>query len=227
MGSFGYPICLELGGRRCVVVGGGAVAGQKVDGLLDGGGEVVVVSGNVAPGLVKLEVGGQISVIARDFRPGDLAGAFLAIAATDDPEVNAAVHEEAVASGVLVNSVDDIVHCQFSVPSIVRRGELTVAVSTGGRAPALSKKIRRMLSAQLGPEYAEVVELVGDVRACAQPLRAGLNFATWAARWEVGLDDEVIALVADGRREQARDRLLAALAGEPAPGSAAGPRSSS
>lgn len=209
---FGYPVCLELGGRRCVVVGGGAVAEQKVRGLVDGGGEVVVVAGEVTAGLEALVDDGDVVVVRRDFASGDLEGAFLAIAATDDPDVNATVYDEATAAQVLVNSVDDIEHCQFSVPSVVRRGDLTVAISTGGRAPALSKKLRRSLSTQLGPEYADLVELVGDVREAARPLRALLDFDTWAARWEAGLDDDVIALVADGRLPEARARLLAALA---------------
>ena len=213
MAAFGYPICLELSGRRCVVVGGGAVAEQKVRGLLDGGGDVVVVAGQVSVGLEALVEHGHLRVVRRDYSPGDLKGALLAIAATDDPAVNGAVYEEATADGVLINSVDDIVRCQFSVPSIVRRGELTLAISTGGRAPALSKKLRKGLSAQFGPEYGDLVSLVGEVREAARPERARVDFDTWAARWEAALDDDVIALVADGRLEEARARLLAVLAG--------------
>ncbi len=222
MAAFGYPICLDLLGRRCVVVGGGTVAEQKVRGLLDGAGDVVVVAGQLSVGLEALGQCGEVTVVLRDYAAGDLDGAFLAIAATDDPDVNAAVYEEATAAGVLINSVDDVVHCQFSVPSIVRRGELTVAISTGGRAPALSKRLRTRLSTHLGPEYGELVALVGEVREAARPERARVDFDTWAARWEAGLDDDVIALVADGRVEEARARLLAALAGRTLPPAAEG-----
>ncbi len=217
MASFGYPVCLELGGRRCVVIGGGTVAEQKVRGLLDGGGDVVVIAGEVTPGLERLAGEGALEIVRRDYARGDLDGAFVAIAATDDPDVNAAVHEEGTAARVLVNSVDDIAHCHFSVPSTVRRGELTVAVSTGGKAPALSKKLRKTLSARLGPEYADLVEVVGEVRTTARPERARVDFETWAARWELGLDDDVMALVVDGRLDEARSRLLAVLAGDVGP----------
>ncbi len=222
MGAFGYPVSLELAGRRCVVVGGGPVAEQKVRGLVDGGaGEVVVVAEAVTVGLEELAGGSALSILRRAYAAGDLDGAFLAIAATDDGAVNAAVYEEGTAAGVLVNSVDDIEHCAFAVPAVVRRGELTLTIATGGKAPALAKKLRRSLSAQFGPEYGELVELVGNVRVAARPLRGQVDFETWAARWEEGLDDEVIALVADGRPQEARDRLLAAL-GASASGPAAG-----
>lgn len=189
------------------------MAEHKARSLVEGGADVVVVAEAVSSGLEELARDGNVSVVARDFVAGDLAGAFLAIAATDDAAVNAAVYEEGERGRVLVNSVDDVEHCHFAVPSVVRRGELTVTIATGGKAPALAKKLRRTLSEQFGPEYAGVVELVGQVRREAQDERRQVDFDTWAARWEQALDDEVVDLVRTGRSEEARARLLAALAG--------------
>lgn len=188
------------------------VAEHKARSLVEGGADVVVVAEAVNSGLEELARDGNVSVVGRDYVAGDLAGAFLAIAATDDAVVNAAVYEEGERGRVLVNSVDDVEHCHFAVPSVVRRGELTVTIATGGKAPALAKKLRRTLSEQFGPEYAGVVELVGQVRREAQGERRQVDFDTWAARWEHALDDEVVDLVRTGRSEEARARLLAALA---------------
>lgn len=199
-----------------MVVGGGMVAEQKVRGLVGGGaGEVVVVAEAVTSGIEELAAGSVVSVLGRAYVAGDLDGAFLAIAATDDAAVNAEVYEEGTAAGVLVNSVDDVEHCAFAVPAVVRRGELTLAIATGGKAPALAKKLRRFLSTQFGPEYATLVALVGDVRLEAQAQRRQVDFETWAARWQRALDDEVIALVRDGHLDQARARLLEGLEGAP------------
>ncbi|CAN5139744.1 bifunctional precorrin-2 dehydrogenase/sirohydrochlorin ferrochelatase [soil metagenome] len=215
MSGFRYPVSLEVEGRRCVVVGGGVVAEHKVRSLLDAGADVVVVAETCTAGLEKSEAAGALSIVRRDYVAGDLGGAFLAIAATDVSAVNAAVYEEGERAHVLVNSVDDIDHCHFAVPSVVRRGELTITVATGGKAPALAKKLRKALTNQFGPEYAEVVELVGEVRRQAQPERRQVDFDTWATRWEEALDDEVVALVKHGQIEEARARLLSALGAPP------------
>lgn len=206
---------MEVEGRRCVVVGGGVVAEHKVRALLDAGADVLVVARAVTSGLDELEAAGLVSVVGRDYVAGDLGGAFLAVAATDDSAVNASVYEEGERVHTLVNSVDDVAHCHFAVPAVVRRGELTLAIATGGKAPALAKKLRRALSTQFGPEYADVVELVGEVRRQAQTERRQVDFDTWAARWEHALDDEVVALVGSGRIEEARARLLSALTSPP------------
>ena len=195
-----------------MVVGGGVVAEHKVRSLLEAGGDVVVVAEACTPGLEELAGAGALSVVRRPYADGDLEGAFLAIAATDEPEVNAAVYDEGERGRVLVNSVDDVDHCHFAVPAVVRRGALALTVATGGKAPALAKKLRRTLASQFGAEYAEVVELIGQVRTQSQGERGRVDFDTWAARWEGALDDEGVSLVRDGRGEEARARLLAALA---------------
>lgn len=218
---FRYPVNLEVEGRRCVVVGGGAVAEQKVRGLLDAGARVRVVAAALTPWLEERTGAGVLEHIGRPYAPGDLDGALLAIAATDDPEVNAAVFAEGESGRVLVNSVDDIAHCHFSVPSIVRRSDLTLTVSTGGRAPALSKRLREQLSDQFGPEFATVVDVLGEVRDQALAERQ-VDFATWARRWGEALDDDLIAAIREGRIDQARTTLRRSLSGDAAPTPAAG-----
>ena len=177
-----YPIFLDLSGRRCVVVGGGAVAMRKARKLLQAGAEVVVVSPAV---LSELEsIGAEIRY--RPYEAGDLEGADLAFTATDSREVNAAVAREARERGVLVNSADKPSEGDFAVPSTLRRGGLQVAVSTGGASPTLARRIRKELEASFGPEWAGVVEeleaarrkgeapdedLEGEVSRCLSRLR--------------------------------------------------------
>lgn len=211
MAGFRYPVSLELEGRRCVVVGGGVVAEHKVRSLLDAGAAVVVVAEECTSGLGALAAEGALSIVGRNYVEGDLEGAFVAIAATDEPAVNAAVFEEGERARVLVNSVDDVDHCHFAVPSVVRRGALTLTVATGGKAPALAKKLRRELSRRYGPEYGDVVEMIGQVRIDAQAERRRIGFDTWAVRWAEALDDEVVELIRAGHTADARARIMAVL----------------
>src|SRR5437867_2267777 len=144
-----YPVFLELAGRRCLVVGGGLVAERRVHGLLAANAAVTVVSPALTPALGALASGGQIRHDRRSFEPGDLDGVDLAFAATDRGEVNAALSLAARARGVWVNAADDPAHCTFILPAVVRRGELSVAVSTGGTSPALGRAIREALERYL------------------------------------------------------------------------------
>lgn len=211
---FRYPVALELSGRRCVVVGGGTEAERRARGLLEAGASVAVIAEEATPGLGDLARRGELTLVARPFRRGDLDGAFLVVAATGDGATNAAVYAEAEAGRVLCNAVDDIPHCHFAIPSILRRGELLLAVSTGGRAPALAKRLRRRLGEALGWEHGSLVDVLGEVRAETLPTRPP-DFATWARRWEAVLDEEdgLLDLVAAGRLEEAKDRVRAHLAG--------------
>jgi len=134
-----FPLFVELEGRPCVVLGGGAVAERKVEGLLAAGAVVTVVSPALSPALATLASAGRIAHVARSYTHGDLRGAALAFAATDDGGVNAAVALEGRARGVWVNAADDPAHCDAILPAVVRRGAVTVAVSTGGASPALAR----------------------------------------------------------------------------------------
>ncbi|MEK7848331.1 MAG: bifunctional precorrin-2 dehydrogenase/sirohydrochlorin ferrochelatase, partial [Chloroflexota bacterium] len=149
-----YPVFLQLRGRLCVVVGGGEVAQRKVEALVEAGARVRVISPSLSPRLSQLAASGQVGAEPRPYATGALKGAFLAIAATDDPEANRQVVREARRRRVLLNVVDEPRACSFIMPSVVRRGELVLAISTGGLSPALSRKVREDLEAHFGAEYA-------------------------------------------------------------------------
>lgn len=155
-----YPIFLNLSGRRCVVVGGGEVASRKAWNLFQAGAEVVVISPELNTELESIAA----ELHRRAYREGDLDGAYLVFAATDVREVNAAVAREARERGIMVNVADEPSEGNFSLPSILRRGRLQVAVSTGGASPALARSIRRELEGVFGPEWADLVRRVGEAR---------------------------------------------------------------
>lgn len=162
--AHGYPIFLEVRGRLCLVVGGGAVAERKVRALLTQGAAVRVVSPTLTPALAAEVAAGHVAHRNRPFAPADLTGASLAFAATDDPAVNAAVAAAAEAARVPVNVADDPSRSTFLVPSTFQRGEVTVAVSTGGASPALAKRLRAELEEKVGEEYAALARLLGEAR---------------------------------------------------------------
>ncbi|CAA9506621.1 MAG: Siroheme synthase / Precorrin-2 oxidase / Sirohydrochlorin ferrochelatase / Uroporphyrinogen-III methyltransferase [uncultured Rubrobacteraceae bacterium] len=155
-----YPLFMDVSGSRCVVVGGGGVASRKARGLLESGARVVVVSPEVSPEIEGMD----LTVERRPYRPGDLAGATLAFAATDRREVNAAVAREANEGGIPVNVADRPADGDFALPSVLRRGGLQVAVSTGGASPTLAREIRDALEPSFGAEWAGVVEKLRAAR---------------------------------------------------------------
>ncbi|MEW6219946.1 MAG: bifunctional precorrin-2 dehydrogenase/sirohydrochlorin ferrochelatase [Thermodesulfobacteriota bacterium] len=159
-----YPVCLDVDGRTCLVVGGGSVACRKVRGLLACGARVRVISPALCPELGCLAAEGRLDWQARPYQEGDLEGAFLVLAATGEPEVQEAVFREAQARGVLVNVADVPSRCTFTLPAVVRSGDLTVAVATGGKSPALAKRLRQELTRAFGPEYAELLRILGAFR---------------------------------------------------------------
>ena len=200
-----YPIFLDLTHRPCVVVGGGEVAEGKVAGLLDAGARVTVIAPAVTPRLEKWIVANRVRHIPRAYQEGDLDSAFLVISATDDREVNARVWEEATARGILVNMVDDPPRCMFIAPAVVRRGDLIVAISTSGKAPALAARLRQWLEDVLGDEYARFLELVGPLRA---PLVHHIpDLEERKRRWYRLVDSDVLTLLREGREEEARARV--------------------
>ncbi len=150
--------------RQAVVVGGGSVAARKVVGLLETGAQVTVISPELAPELVNLVEQGYITAVKRAYQEGDLTNAFIAVAGTDDPAVNEAVWQEAEQRGCLVNVVDDPAHSNYIMPAVVRRGEMVIAISTGGASPALARRLREWLETLISPEYAGLVELLAELR---------------------------------------------------------------
>ena len=158
------PIFVELAGRSCVVIGGGAIAERKVQALRAAGAIVTVVSPAVSTGLAALADAGAITRIAREYRPGDLAGTALAFAATGDLATERAVAAEATAAGIPINVADVPELCSFIVPAVMRRGGLQIAVATGGASPALASVIRGELEERYGPEYELMIELMAAAR---------------------------------------------------------------
>lgn len=204
----GYPIVLtNLAGQRCVVVGGGAVAARKAQALVDAGARPVVIGPELGAEVESMVAAGQVQAERREYRPGDLAGAALAIAATGDRQVNVAIAEEARQRGVLVNVVDDPALCTFIVPAVVRRGDLLVAISTGGQSPAFARRLREMLEEAIDPAYGELLALLGRLRP--QVLQQ-VPRDRQPEVWERLLDGELLAVL---RREgpQAAEAEAAAL----------------
>jgi len=159
-----YPVSLDINGRLCVVVGAGAVAARKAEGLLKAGAAVTVIGAVANPGIKAMAEAGRINLIRRRYRMGDLDAAFLAVCATDSAAVNKAVYEEAATLGILVNCADAPEYCTFIVPAVVDRDGLVIAVSTSGKCPGLAAGIRAEIEAVYGPEYGIFLEILGAVR---------------------------------------------------------------
>jgi precorrin-2 dehydrogenase/sirohydrochlorin ferrochelatase len=159
-----YPIFVLLEDKPCLVVGGGSVGERKVLDLLEAGARVTVVSKDLTPTLTKLAQAGEIRYLNEPFTPEQVNGMVLVLAATDDREVNARVSAAAQARGILVNVADAPEYCNFIVPARVRRGELTLAISTGGASPAVAQKLRQELEQRFGPEYKPYLALLQGVR---------------------------------------------------------------
>jgi siroheme synthase-like protein len=214
--AFGYPVLLELAGRRAVVIGEFAVDAGKVEGLLVAGAEVTVIAKGPEATLARLEEDPRVTVHRRGYAgPADLSGAVLCVAHASEPSVRTAIAADARAAGVLVNVMDDVPNCDFAAPAIVRRGDLVVAIGTGGRAPALASRLRADLGERFGPEWAELLDLVGRVRTATLPHLP--DFEDRSRRWRSALDvEELERLVRAGQGELAatrlRDRLLEGLA---------------
>ncbi len=159
-----YPVFLNIDGKPCLVVGGGAVGERKVEDLLLAGAKVTLVSREATPVLEAMAGQGLIIFLREEFTPEHLGGMVLAIAATNDLTTNQSVSAAAQARGLPVNIVDQPALCSFVVPATIRRGDLTLAIGTGGRSPALAKKLRRDLEKVYGPEYGPYLELLGAIR---------------------------------------------------------------
>jgi len=160
-----YPIFMQLKGKRCVIIGGGSVAQRKLLGLLAAGAdEIWVISPSLTPKIESLASGGKIRCFQREYNDGDLSGAWVVFAATNDKRLNAEIAAAADRLGILVNAVDDAGHGSFISPSIVRRGDLLLAVTASGASPALSQQIKKELEALYGPEYEEITIILRRFR---------------------------------------------------------------
>ncbi len=198
-GAAFYPVGLDLRGRDCLVVGGGAVARRKVDGLLAAGAAVTVV----APQCLPLPT--EVTIALRPFADEDLDGVALAVAASDDRALNARVARLARTRDIWVNVVDDPQAGTVIVPAVARRGDLQIAVSTGGASPALAKHLRERLEREFGPEYGDLVALLGELRAEWEPraARAGVPPAARRAAWHEVVELPLASLIATGLGDEA------------------------
>ncbi len=163
-----YIACLKLEGRRCLVVGGGDIGLEKVEGLLACNGEVTLVAPDAIQPLQDLAAEGSIAWERREYAPSDLEGSFMAIAATNDSEVNIGVYEDAERRAMLVNVVDVPPLCNFILPAIIRTGPLAIAISTAGASPALAKRIRNQIAEEYGEPYARLAIMLNEVRGWAK-----------------------------------------------------------
>jgi siroheme synthase-like protein len=200
-----YPIFVNLKDQPCIVVGGGKIAEGKVEGLLDASALVTVISPALTPALQKLADQKQFTHVERTYLPGDLDGAFLVVCATDQSHINHEVWLEASENHQLVNVVDDTPHCNFIAPAILRKGDLSIAISTAGKAPAMAVRLKEFLDEKIGPEYARFLDLAGQLRS---PLAKHIpDFETRKALWYQMLDAGVLDLLSQGDESGAMDLI--------------------
>jgi precorrin-2 dehydrogenase / sirohydrochlorin ferrochelatase len=212
-----YVACLRLSSRACLVVGGGDVGLEKVEGLLACDGDVTLVSPDAVPALAEYAHEGSIRRERREFGDADLDGKFLAIAATSITDVNIAVYEGAERRAMLCNVVDVPPLCNFILPAIVRTGPLAIAISTAGASPALAKRMKREIAESYGEPYARFAVILNDARGWAKA-----TLPTYQDRKEffegiVNGDPDPIELIRSGREEDVRDLIEAAKEAHAAP----------
>jgi precorrin-2 dehydrogenase / sirohydrochlorin ferrochelatase len=206
-----YIACLKLKGRRCVVVGGGEIGLEKVEGLLACSGDVTLIAPRAVPELEELAAEGSITWLKREYLGiEDLEQTFIVIACTDDTDVNIAIYEDAEQRAMLVNIVDVPPLCNFILPAIVRTGPLAIAISTAGASPALAKRMKREISELFGEEYARLAVLLNDARGWAKR-----TLPTYQDRKEffeeiVNGEPDPIALLRDGDEQAVVDLIAAA-----------------
>jgi precorrin-2 dehydrogenase/sirohydrochlorin ferrochelatase len=193
-----YPVSLDLTDKRCVIVGGGAVAERKAERLIACGAQVTVVSRTLTPLMEDKKKANAIQHIDHDYERQTLDGAFMVIGATDRDDVNAQVSKDALSLGMLVNIVDDPDRCNFILPSLVQQGDLSIAVSTGGKSPALARKIREDLQRQYGPEYKSLLAIMGSLRK--KIIAQGHATEANKAVFEALVRSDILQAIRDGNR---------------------------
>ncbi len=209
-----YPIFLDLEGKPVIVIGGGRVATEKVEGLRKAGARITVVSPELAPELAALRDAGAIAHVPRAWQPADLdADAWaLVMVATDDGAVNRQVREAARARRIWVNAADDPANCDFILPAVVRKGRITLAASTAGASPALARRLREELEAYLTEDMPALADLLAEVRAELRARRVHVASETW----QEAIDERLRVLLAQRKYTQARAYLLRRLGVEEA-----------
>ena len=209
-----YPVYLNLTGKKCLVFGGGPIAEDKIAKLQSTGAQVTIVSPTVTPNLQAWAHRGDFQWQPREYQAGDMEGAFLSIAATNDRQVNHEIFQEAERLGVLINVVDDPEQGTFIAPAVVRRGQVTLAISTGGASPALARKLREALTEDAVLEWADLARVLSLARKVVK--KRGLTVDS--QRWQCCITTELLQLAQSGHEDQALSSLLSRLTDPDAPG---------
>ena len=202
-----YPAFIDLRDRTCVVIGGGTFAEEKVHKLLECGAKVRVISPDATEGIREIVDGERVAWTQRKYRSGDLSDAFIAVAATNDNDADVMISAEARERNVLLNVVDVTHLCTFIAPAIARRGEVTIAVSTGGASPALARRFREELTDSKVLEYADLAPLLSFARS--ELKRLGVRVEP--DHWQTCINQELLDMVQQGRDEDAKSTLMSAL----------------
>src|SRR5215211_5145278 len=205
-----YIACLKLTGRRCVVVGGGEIGLEKVEGLLACDARVVLVAPDAVTELQQLAREGSILWVRREYEPQDLEATFMVIAATDDTDVNIRVYNDAEKRAMLVNVVDVPPLCNFILPAILRTGPLAIAISTAGASPALAKRIKRQIAEEYGEPYARLAIMLNEVRGWAKGMLPTYQDRKVFFESIVGGEPDPIELLRRGDEAAVRDQIAAA-----------------
>jgi precorrin-2 dehydrogenase/sirohydrochlorin ferrochelatase len=205
-----YIACLRLSGRRCVVVGGGDIGLEKIEGLLACDGRVTLVAPDAIDPLRELAAEGSIEWERREYRPEDLEGTFMVIAATDHSDVNIRVYEDAERRAMLVNVVDVPPLCNFILPAIFRTGPLAIAISTAGASPALAKRIKSEIAEEYGEPYARLAEILNEVRGWAKGTLPTYQDRKVFFESIVNGEPDPVELLRQGDEQAVRDMVTAA-----------------
>jgi precorrin-2 dehydrogenase/sirohydrochlorin ferrochelatase len=201
-----YPIALDMTDKRCVIVGGGAVAERKAERLLACGAHVTIVSRTLTQQLEDKKQANLLEHIKTDYKKQVLHGAFMVIGATDSDQVNERIAEDARALGILVNIVDDPAKCNFILPSLLQQGDLSIAVSTGGKSPALARKIKEDLRQDYGPEYETLLNIMGLIRK--EILAQGRDSSANKALFETLAKSELLGAIRQSDRAAVKKIIL-------------------
>ncbi|MEM7586590.1 MAG: bifunctional precorrin-2 dehydrogenase/sirohydrochlorin ferrochelatase [Acidobacteriota bacterium] len=208
-----YPVYLDLDDRLVVVLGGGEVAEEKVDGLLAAGAAIRVIAPQLNPGLQRLVTQGRVEHISRSYREGDLQGAFLVVSERLGEAVHRRIWAEAERHGIPLNVQDETDYCSFIAAALFRRGDLAITISTSGKAPALAARLRQRFERELGDHYARFLEWAGRLR---KPLAERFpSFETRRELWYQLVDSEVLELLRKGEDRKALQRMTAIMGVKP------------
>lgn len=206
-----YPVYLNLTGRLCVVIGGGKVAERKVQSLLACDAKVKVISPTVSQFLLTAANLGKIQLVLREYSCNDIENAFLVISATANNQVNQQVADDCLHQNKLVNVVDDPAKCNFIVPAVFRRGALSIAISTNGKSPTLARKIKKELMCHYGPEYAELLDILGEIRD--KVITGVQDTVKRRLIFEQMVNADLLDLLRKGEKEKVKERIEDVLGG--------------